>query len=452
MLPEPFRIKTIEPVKFLTRKERLKILADAGYNIFRVPGDKIAIDFLTDSGTGALSKHQLAAADKGDEAYSESESWRRFKKAVQKLSGKKEVIPVHQARGAEKLLAAVLISSPGDLVLSNTLYDTARGNFESSGAKCIDFLVPAGLSSWQKFKGNLDLKKTERFLRQNSRAVKALVLTLTNNTNGGQPVSYENVLAASKLAASRKIPLIIDACRISENVYFIKKLENGFERLSVREIIKKLCGLSDAVYMSAKKDGLSDAGGFLATSDTKLARRLRKLVNFYEGYPTSGGMSGKTMEAATQGFEETVQEDYLDYRISQVAYLHKGLGKIGFSLVNPPGGHAVYIDAGLSLPHVKKENFPAQALIAAFYVEAGMRCSEMVGALTRSVDEPMELVRLAIPRRVYTKSHLDMLLEAGEKIWKQRKNLQGFKLVKAPDVPRQFSVVLKPVRPRRFFI
>ncbi|MEK7146714.1 MAG: tryptophanase, partial [Patescibacteria group bacterium] len=374
---EPFRIKTIEPIIFLTRKERLKVLAGAGYNLFRVPAEKIAIDFLTDSGTGALSKYQLAASGMGDEAYSESESWQRFKKAVQKISGKKEVIPVHQARGAEKLLAEVLISSPKDFVLSNTLYDTTRGNFESSGAKCVDFLVPAKLSSWQKFKGNLDLKKAEKFLRGNEFDVKAIVLTLTNNTNGGQPVSYENVFAVSKFAASRNIPLILDACRISENGYFIKKLEKGFERLTVREIIKKLCGLADAVYMSAKKDGLSDAGGFLATSDRNLANRLRVLANFYEGFPTSGGMSGKTMESAIQGFEETVQEDYLDYRIAQVAYLHKGLAKIGFSLVNPPGGHAVYVDAGKTLAHVKKNNFPAQVLIAAFYVEAGMRCSEM---------------------------------------------------------------------------
>ncbi|MBI2591413.1 MAG: tryptophanase [Candidatus Brennerbacteria bacterium] len=451
MFTEPFRIKTIEPIVFLTRRQRLKVLAEAGYNIFKVPGDKIAFDFLTDSGTGALSKYQLAASGMGDEAYSESESWLRFKKAIQKLSGKKEIIPVHQARGAEKLLAEVLVSSPGDFILSNTLYDTTRGNFESAGANCLDFLVQGELSSWKKFKGNLDLKKAEKFLRQNNSSVKAIVLTLTNNTNGGQPVSYENVFAASKLAASRNIPLILDACRISENGFFIKKLEKGFERFSVQEIIKKLCGLADVVYMSAKKDGLSDAGGFLSTNNKSIAANLRRLANFYEGYPTSGGMSGKTMESAIRGFEETAHEDYLDYRVSQVAYLHSGLAKIGFSLVNPPGGHAVYIDAAKTLAHVKKNNFPAQTLIVAFYAEAGMRCSEMAGSLTRGMNEPLELVRLAIPRRVYTKSHIESVLEAGLRIWKQRKNLRGFTIVQAPKHLRQFSAVLKPLTPSLFY-
>lgn len=441
---EPFKIKTVEPIVFLSEKERRQILKKAGYNLFNIPSDKVTIDLLTDSGTGAMGEDQWAMMMRADEAYAGARSWQRFQKSVREFTGKREVIPVHQGRAAEKLLADLLVKNKGDCAVSNTFFDTTRGNFEHAGAVCYDLPSTDNLSSWQKFKGNIDLKKLENFFRKNHLRTRALVMTLTNNAGGGQPVSLANLKAARKISRAHKILLIVDGCRMVENAYFVKKLEKPFSKLTVAQIVKKLLAESDVMFMSAKKDGLANMGGFIATNNKSLADEIRKLGILYEGYLTYGGMSGRDMESVAQGLKEVVDENYLDYRIGQVAYLHKKLSEIGFSLINPPGGHAVYIDAARALPHIKKAGFPGQALAAAFYSEGGVRTVE-IGSLMFGKAARHELVRLAIPRRVYTRSHLDYVAETAKAVWKNRKSLRGLRIVRAPKEMRHFSAILAPL-------
>ncbi|MBI4119642.1 MAG: tryptophanase [Parcubacteria group bacterium] len=441
---EPFKIKTVEPINLPTREERLQAAKKAGYNLFRIPSRKVTIDFLTDSGTGALSEEQWAMLMKGDESYAGAESWQRFEKAVREFAGKRHVIPVHQGRAAEKILAELLVKSRGGYAISNTFFDTTRANFEHAGATCLDFPASDNLSSWQKFKGNLHIKAAEKFLKKNGPRTRALVMTLTNNADGGQPVSLKNVRGTAGLAKKYRIPLIIDACRIAENAYFIKTAEKEWAKAGINFIIRKTLSYADVLFMSAKKDGLANIGGFIATNNGGLAEALKTLAILYEGFATYGGMSGREMETVAQGLKEVTDEKYLAYRIGQVAYLHRGLSKIGFSLINPPGGHAVYIDAAKALPRIKKGNFPAHALAIAFYLEGGVRGVE-IGSLMFGDSARHELVRLALPRRVYTKSHLDYVIETAKRVWEKRKALSGFKVVKAPKTLRHFSAVLRPV-------
>lgn len=441
-LMEPFKTKVIEPINILTKKERLLTLKKAGYNLFRIPSDKVTIDLLTDSGTGALSQEQLAMMMKGDEAYAGAKSWQRLEKAAQEFTGKKEIIPVHQGRAAEKLLAELLVRPHKIYAISNNFFDTTRANFEHAGATCTDFPASTNISLWQKFKGNLDIAKAREFLKRNSTKTAALVITVTNNTNGGQPVSLKNIGEAAALAKKYDIPLIIDACRIAENAYFVK--QNELPNLPISRIVRRMLEFADIVFMSAKKDGLANIGGFIATNDKNYADALRNLAILYEGFSTYGGMSGREMETVARGLKEVVDENYLANRIGQVAYLHRGLYKIGFKLANPPGGHAVYINAEHALPHIKKGHFPAHALAVAFYLEGGVRGVE-IGSLMFGDKAQNELVRLAIPRRVYTQSHLNYVVETGKLVWEKRKSLRGFKIVKAPKELRHFSATLLPV-------
>lgn len=441
---EPFKIKTVEPINLLSLAERQKELRKAGFNLFKIPADKVTIDLLTDSGTGALSDSQWSWLMLGDESYAGAKSWQRFEKSAREFTGKKYVIPVHQGRAAEKLLAEMFIKLPGDCIVSNTLFDTTRANFEHAGAACHDFPESDNLATNKKFKGNLHLVRAGKFVKKNAVNVRAIVMTLTNNAVGGQPVSLQNVRAAAALARKHHIPLIIDACRIAENAYFAKRDEAGFSKLSIGEIIKKFFEAADIVFMSAKKDGLANIGGFLATDDKNYAKALTGLSILYEGFSTYGGMSGREMETVAQGLKEVVGEKYLEHRVGQVAYLHRALTKIGFKLANPPGGHAVYIDASAALPHIKKEHFPAHALAVAFYAEGGVRGVE-IGSLMFGGAARHELVRLAIPRRVYTVSHLDHVVDIAREVWGKRQKIKGFAVVGAPKELRHFSATLRPL-------
>ena len=441
---ESFKIKIVEPIRILAKKERLRILKKAGYNLFRVPADKVTIDFLTDSGTGALSQDQLAMMMKGDESYAGAKSWQRFEKAAQEFTGKKEIIPVHQGRAAEKIITETLVKSRGCYAVANTFFDTTRANFEHAGAVCVDFPASDNIASREKFKGNLNVRAADYFLKKNGAKTAALVMTATNNANGGQPVSLANISAAAALARRYKIPFIIDACRVAENGYFIKRDEKSASAMTISAIVRKSLKNADIVFMSAKKDGLANMGGFIATDNKKFAEMFKNLGILYEGYSTYGGMSGREMETVAQGLKEVLEENYLRHRVGQVAELHKTLSKIGFKLINPPGGHAVYLDASAALPHVKKENLPGQALAISFYLEGGVRGVE-IGTLMFGKSARRELVRLALPRRAYTKSHLDYVAEVGKAVWKKRKTLRGFKIVKAPAELRHFSATFRPV-------
>ena len=439
---EPFKIKTVEPINILTEKERVIALEKGGYNLFRLPSDKVTIDFLTDSGTGALSHDQWAMIMKSDEAYAGAKSWERFEKSARSFTGLREIVPVHQGRAAEKLIAELFIKNRGDFIIANTLFDTTRANFEHVDTTCVDFPESDDISSWRNFKGNINIGKAKKFLEKNRKTTRALIMTLTNNSGGGQPASLKNIISASRLARRYGVPFVVDACRIAENAFFIKKLEREFRGKSVGEIIKLILRVSDLAFMSAKKDGLANIGGFIATNDKKMAAALRNLGVLYEGFPTYGGMSGREMETIARGLEEVTDEKYLDYRVGQIKYLHEGLSRVGFALVNPPGGHAVYFDAVRALPHIKKEQFPGQVLALAFYLEGGVRGVE-VGSLMFGGVARHELLRFAIPRRVYTKSHLDYVIGVGRNVWKSRKKLRGLKIVSAPKELRHFSATLK---------
>lgn len=439
---EPFKIKTVEAINILSTAERRKELRRAGYNLFRVPADKVTIDLLTDSGTGALSEDQWSMLMKADESYAGAKSWYRFEKSVREFTGKRHIIPAHQGRACEKLIAELLLC-PGDFAVSNTFFDTTRANFEHAGATCVDFPASDNISLPQKFKGNLHLKNTEFFLNKNKNA-RILIMTLTNNAGGGQPASLKNVRAAAGLAKKYGLVFIIDACRIAENGYFIKKLERLPVKTTVSKIIKMLLAPADITFMSAKKDGLANMGGFIATNNVNLADKLKNFGILYEGFSTYGGMSGREMETIAVGLKESIDENYLSYRVGQTAYLHKELSKIGFKLVNPAGGHAVYIDAEHCLPRIHKNLFPAQALAVAFYLEGGMRGVE-IGSLMFGKEARRELMRLAIPRRVYTQLHLDHVIQTAKTVWKKRETLAGFKIVAAPKTLRHFSAILKPL-------
>jgi tyrosine phenol-lyase len=443
---EPFRIKSVEPIHWTTRPQREQLLRAAFYNLFLLPADDVLIDLLTDSGTGAMSTHQWAAIMEGDESYAGSRSFDRFRDSVQDIFGYKHVIPTHQGRAAERILFSVMCKT-GDVVPNNTHFDTTRANLEFVGAEAQDLVIAEGRQPSLKhpFKGNMDVEMLEHLIQSVGRKrVPLVMLTVTNNSGGGQPVSMENVKAVHAICQKYGIPLYFDACRFAENAYFIKTREHGFESKTPKEIAQEMFGYGDGCTMSAKKDGMANIGGFLCTNDDILAQQEKNLLILTEGYPTYGGLAGRDLEAIAVGLQEALHEDYLEYRIASTAYLGNHIAEHGVPIVQPPGGHAIYIDSRAFLPHVPPERFPGVALANELYLEGGIRSVE-IGTLMFGTAATMDLVRLAIPRRVYTQSHIDYVVEVILAVWEKRDQIEGMKLSYEAPFLRHFTARLEPV-------
>jgi tyrosine phenol-lyase len=444
---EPFRIKSVEPIRWTSRADREALLRAAHYNLFLVSADDVLIDLLTDSGTGAMSTHQWAAIMEGDESYAGSRSFDRFRASVHEIFGYSHVIPTHQGRAAERILFSVMCKK-GDVVANNTHFDTTRANIEFVGAEAVDLPIAEGKQPAlvHPFKGNMDVAALEELIRRVGRErVPLVMLTITNNSGGGQPVSMENARAVSAVCRRHRIPLYFDACRFAENSYFIKLREPGFESRSPKQIAQEMFALGDGCTMSAKKDGLANIGGFLCTNDDMLAAQETNLLILTEGYPTYGGMAGRDLEAIAVGLQEALDEDYLRYRIVSTAYLGNHIAEHGVPIVQPPGGHAVYLDARAFLPHVPPAEFPGVALANELYLEGGIRSVE-IGTLMFGVAARMDLVRLAIPRRVYTQSHIDYVIEVILEVWRRREQITGLKLVEGAPYLRHFTAQLEPLQ------
>ena len=451
---EPFRIKSVEPLRMTTREERTGILKDASWNLFRIKAEDILIDLLTDSGTGAMSSEQWAGIMRGDESYAGARSWFRFRDRVRELTGFTHIIPTHQGRAAERILFSCM-AVKGRTVISNTHFDTTRANVEALGGTAIDIPTSAAAlpAEPHPFKGDIDLDKLEELLSQPDRDVACVIVTITNNTGGGQPVSLGNIRAASRITRGHGVPFYLDACRFAENSYFIKLREDGQQDRTVEEIARETFSLADGATFSAKKDGLANIGGFLAGNDDRLAKQEEDLLILSEGFPTYGGLAGRDLEAIAIGLTEVVQEDYLRYRLASARYLGDGLLAAGMPIVRPPGGHAIYIDAGAFLPHIPAQQFPAQALGCALYEEGGIRGVEIGTLMFGGVDPgtgkertaALELLRLAIPRRVYTQSHMDYVVEVGKQVVARRESLSGFRIVEEAEHLRHFTARLAPI-------
>ncbi len=443
---EPFRIKSVEPIRWTTRSQREKLLRAAHYNLFLLPADDVLIDLLTDSGTGAMSTHQWAAIMEGDESYAGSKSFDRFRISVQDIFGYRHVIPAHQGRAAERILFGVTCKK-GDVVPNNTHFDTTRANVEFVGAEAVDLVIAAGREpqTTYPFKGNMDVQALESLInRVGRRRMPLVMLTITNNSGGGQPVSMENIRQVSALCREHKIPLYFDACRFAENAYFIKLREPGYESKTPKQIAQEMFSYGDGCTMSAKKDGMANIGGFLCTNDDLLAQQEKDLLILTEGYPTYGGLAGRDLEAIAVGLQEALAEEYLHYRIASTAYLGQHISEHGVPIVQPPGGHAIYLDARAFLPHIPLEQFPAVALATELYLEGGIRSVE-IGRLMFGAAAKMDLVRLAIPRRVYTQSHIDYAVEIILEVWKKREAVRGLKLTYEAPFLRHFTAKLEPV-------
>ncbi len=443
---EPFKIKTVEPIRWTTRAEREQLLRAARYNLFLLPAEDVLIDLLTDSGTGAMSTRQWAAMMEGDESYAGSKSFDRFRESVQGIFGYKHVIPTHQGRAAERILFGVMCKK-GDLVPNNTHFDTTRANVEFVGAEAVDLPIPEARepACIHPFKGNMDVAALGQLIeRVGKRRVPLVMMTITNNSGGGQPASLENLRAVSEICRRHGIPLYLDACRFAENAYFIKLREPGYESKTPKEIAREVFGLGDGCTMSAKKDGMANIGGFLCTNDDVLAQQEKNLLILTEGYPTYGGLAGRDLEAIAVGIEEALEEDYLRYRIVSTAYLGKHIADHGVPIVQPPGGHAVYLDARAFLPHIPQVQFPGVALASQLYLEGGIRSVE-IGTLMFGAAAKMDLVRLAIPRRVYTQSHIDYVVEVILEVWRRREQIGGLKLTYEAPFLRHFTAHLEPV-------
>ena len=441
---EPFKIKTVEPIRWTSQKERENLLLRAHQNLFLLPADAILIDLLTDSGTAAMSTRQWAAMMVGDESYAGSHSFDHFRQTVQSIFGFSHVIPTHQGRAAERILFTVMCKK-GDIVPNNTHFDTTRANIEFVGAEALDLLIPEGYdpACLHPFKGNMDIAKLEQLIdRVGAARIPLVMLTITNNSGGGQPVSLENMRAVKSVCRRHSIPLYFDACRFAENAYFIKLREKGYENKTPREIAREIFSLGDGCTMSAKKDGLANIGGFLCTNDDGLAQQEENLLILTEGYPTYGGLAGRDLEAIAVGLEEVLEEDYLKYRVVSTAYLGSHIAERGVPIVQPPGGHAIYIDARAFLPHIPPENFPGVALANEIYLVGGIRSVE-IGSLMFGQHASMDLVRLAIPRRVYTQSHMDYVIEALLKVWEKRDEIRGLKLTYEAPFLRHFTARLE---------
>ncbi len=439
---EPFRIKVVEPIRMTTREQRERIMRDAGYNLFLIPAEDVLIDLLTDSGTGAMSSLQWSGIMRGDESYAGARSWFVFRDKLRELTGMPHILPTHQGRASERILFE-LVGGLGKVVPNNNHFDTTRANIEHTGARAVDLVIEEGKSpaSRHPFKGNVDLEKLEALIEEvGPRRIPVVMVTVTNNSGGGQPVSLENLRGVRRICDKYGLPLFLDACRFAENAYFIKLREPGQQDRSVREIAREMFDLADGATISAKKDGLVNIGGVLLLRDDWLAQKADELLILTEGFITYGGLAGRDLEAMAQGFEEVVHEDYLQYRIRSTAYLGEKLLKAGIQIVEPPGGHAIYIDARHFCPHIPPEQFPGQAVVCALYRHAGIRAVEIGSVMFgQSGPPPMELVRLAIPRRVYTQSHIDYVIEAIEEVFAERERLRGLRIVEEPPALRHFT-------------
>lgn len=448
---EPFRIKSVEPIRVTSRGERERLLEAAKLNVFRLDAEDVLLDFLTDSGTGAMSARQWAAIMQGDESYAGARSFRRFEAAVRDLTGYPFVIPTHQGRAAERILFSVA-TRPGEVVPSNTHFDTTRANLEYDGVEPVDLVIPEGLEPRTRhpFKGNIDLDRVERLLAERGDKVPFGMITLTNNSGGGQPVSLENLRAYRDLLRRHGKPLVLDACRFAENAMFVKLREPGQAGRTPREIAREAFSLADGCLVSAKKDGLANIGGFIALHDERWVEAARNLLILTEGFPTYGGLAGRDLEAIAVGLEEVLEEDYLRYRLRTAEYLGEKLLAAGVSIVEPTGGHAVYLDARDFLPHLSPEDYPAWSLCNALYLEGGIRGVEigsvMFGKLREDGTEThhtMELVRLAFPRRVYTQSHFDYAAEVIAELKAKAGQVRGVRIVKQARHLRHFTAELR---------
>lgn len=445
---EPFKVKMVEPIKLTTQAERQSYMKAAGYNLFRLRAEDVIIDLLTDSGTGAMSAEQWAAVMRGDESYAGARSWERFEASVRDVMGFSTVIPAHQGRAAERILFGVMVK-PGNVVPSNTHFDTTRANIEFVGGKAVDLPCKNALDPALEapFKGDMDVAALDKLITEvGASNIPLVMITVTNNSGGGQPVSMANIRAVSELAHSHRIPLYIDACRFAENAYFIKLREPGYADKSVRQIVREMFSYADGCTMSAKKDAFANIGGFLCTNDPDLARQEKDLLILSEGFPTYGGLAGRDLDAIAVGLQEVLDEDYLNYRIISTRYVADHLTNMGVPVVRPAGGHAVYIDARGFLPHLSPLQYPGQSLAVELYLEAGIRGCEigtvMFGKDPHTGEEhpgPWDLVRLAIPRRVYTQSHMDYVVEGVGQVFERRKSIRGMRITEQPAFLRHFT-------------
>jgi tryptophanase len=451
---EPFRIHAVEPMRMLSRTEREAKLAEAGYNLFALHADDVLIDLLTDSGTGAMSSEQWAAVQRGNEAYAGAPSWFRFERAVKDLFPFKHVLPTHQGRAAEKILFTVL-GGRGAVIPNNTHFDTTRANIESTGAEAVDLVIPEGHQPRHvhPFKGNMDIGALEDLLKERGQDVPVVMVTITNNSGGGQPVSMANLREVREVCTRYDKPLFLDACRFAENAWFIKTREPGYADVPVPDIVREMASLADGMTMSAKKDPLGNIGGWLALNDDVIAEQCRNLEILTEGFVTYGGMAGRDLDAVAVGLQEAVDEDYLRYRIASTAYLGQALADLGVPVVVPFGGHAIFIDAREMLPHIPPQRYPGQALACALYTEGGIRSCEigtvMFGRKPDGSEQPapMDLVRLAIPRRTYTQSHIDYVIEVVERVARCAYEVRGMRIVYEPRQLRHFTATFEPVPP-----
>ncbi len=437
---EPFRIKSVEPIRQTTSEEREQLLNAAGYNLFLIDAKNILIDLLTDSGTSAMSTEQWAAMMRGDESYAGSESFYRMERVVRDLTGLRHVIPTHQGRAAERILFTVLCRK-GQVIPNNTHFDTTRANIEFAGARAVDLLTPEAADTQARldFKGNMDVQALERLIAAEGAAnIPLVMITVTDNSGGGQPVSMANIAAVKEVASRHGIPLYLDACRFAENAWFIAQREPGYAEWTPKQIAQKMFSYADGCTFSAKKDAFANIGGLLCTNDDRLAVQETNLLILTEGFPTYGGLAGRDLEAIAVGLEEVLHPDYLRYRIASTGYLGRHIADHGVPIVEPPGGHAIYIDAARMLPHVPKHQFPAQALAVELYRHAGIRSVE-IGSVMFGANAKHELLRLAIPRRVYTQSHMDYVVEAILEVNDYRAHICGLAIESEPPFLRHFS-------------
>jgi tyrosine phenol-lyase len=437
---EPFRIKSVEPLRQTTREQREMLIEQAGYNLFLLHANDVLIDLLTDSGTSAMSIDQWAAIMRGDESYAGSESFFRMKRVVQDLTGFRHVIPTHQGRAAERILFTVMCR-PGHIVPNNTHFDTTRANIEYADARAIDLPIAEAADTQLRidFKGDLDVAALQRLIAaEGAEHIPLIMVTVTDNSGGGQPVSIRNLEAVREIASRFGIPFYLDACRFAENAWFIREREDGYHEWSPREIARKMFSLADGCTFSAKKDAFANIGGLLCTNDDRLAAQETNLLILTEGFPTYGGLAGRDLEAIAVGLEEVLDPDYLRYRITSTAYLGRHIADAGVPIVEPPGGHAIYIDAARMLPHIPRSQFPGQALAVELYVHAGIRSVE-IGSVMFGEASKHELLRLAIPRRVYTQSHIDYVVEAILEVNSYRARIRGMRIVEEPPFLRHFS-------------
>ena len=451
---EPFRIKMTEPIKVTTREHRQRALAEAHFNVFLLDAEDCCIDLLTDSGTGAMSSNQWAALMLGDESYAGSRSWKKFESTVKQITRMRHVLPTHQGRAAEGILAQALVNK-GHVIPNNSHFDTTRANMEFAGALAVDLLCEEGMQPAQiaPFKGNMDTDRLKACIdKYGADNIPFCMITVTNNTGGGQPVSMANIREVKSILSSYKIPLVIDACRFAENAYFIREREDGYADLSLLDIAREMFSYADAATMSCKKDGLANIGGFLVCNDDRWAEHFRNMLILREGFPTYGGLAGRDLEVIAVGLKEVLEYDYQVYRHATVQYLRKKLAPLGIPMVRPVGGHAVFLDARTFLPHIPPLEYPGIGLVNAIYLEGGIRCVELGSVMFGKFDEagneiaaPLELVRLAFPRRVYTQSHFDYLAEVIENVWHHRDAIQGYRLVYQPKFLRHFTGHFEPV-------